>query len=98
MNSSPQINERVEYYYIEYHRMIKELIMFLQPSFHIDIHTYECLSDYTKNPNLATADTIGIQVYSKNDNILGQAIKQGFEEEELKVFTEAYLPNLSHHQ
>ena len=59
------------------------IIDFLEPSYHIDIHTYEWLSNYKKgkeNQFLSTPESIGIQVYSQNKNILFHKIKQVIEQ------------------
>ena len=80
MNKSPLINERVDYYYIEYQRIVKDILDFTSPLYHIDIHTYECLSDYiSTDPILSSAESIGVQLYSKSDNILFRKLKQNIE-------------------
>lgn len=78
MNRFPDFSERVDYYYLEYHMLLKDVIDFLSPKYHIDIHTYECLSSYDipNKQNFSSPDSIGIQLYSHNQNILFHTIKQ----------------------
>lgn len=40
-NRFPQMYDRIDYYYVEYHKVLRTIIEFLMPEFHIDIHTYE---------------------------------------------------------
>jgi hypothetical protein len=63
------MNGRIDTYYIEYHKMMKEVFEFLMPKFHLDIHTYECLHEYTPNHDGHNAESIGIQLYSPNSDV-----------------------------
>lgn len=45
-NKRVRVYDRVMLYYLEYHKLVKEIIEFLNPKYHIDIHTYEMLHDH----------------------------------------------------
>ena len=97
-NRFPQMYDRIDYYYVEYHKILRTIIEFLMPEFHIDIHTYEWLSDYGVKEVRKTPEDIGIQIYSPTENILYLQLKQILESNGLVTFTEPHIPHLSHHQ
>ncbi|CAI2367236.1 unnamed protein product [Moneuplotes crassus] len=98
MNRRAIVGDRLDYYYIEYHKLVGEALAFLEPQLHIDIHTYECLSNYfPDDASLMDEESIGIQVYSKTENnFIAEALQD--EDSGLKVFTDPFIPSLSHHQ
>lgn len=49
---------------MEYHNLLKEIIEFWRPAYHIDIHTYQVLKDFKPDEKLMSYDDIGIQIYT----------------------------------
>ena len=98
MNELAQNDQRLDYYYLEYHKLIREVIEFLLPLYHIDIHTYEWISDYKPNEYKTKIDDIGIQLYSPINHGFYEMMKHTLETNNLKCFTDPYIPHLSHHQ
>ena len=98
MNVFAQTDQRLNYYYLEYHKLVREVIEFLLPLYHIDIHTYELMSDYNPSDYKIKWDDIGIQLYSPVHNAFYATLKNSLESSGLKCFTDPYLPHLAHHQ